>query len=244
VNFGIAFAPLVPEYVVWGGLVLAIVISILLLLARSRGALIRAVALVLMVLALANPVVIREQRQPLDDVAVLLVDRSPSQTVGERPQQLDQALAKLRAELKQIDGLEVVEATSSGDGKGGTRLFATLGTTLPEIDRSRLAGVLMLSDGQVHDVPKSLDALAVVKSVGPDLPEALAIVLVPEGVEVDKKDLPAFAREFSNHMPLETALEVVSDFLSFNPLRSLFTKFRGVLTAALDGMKEPPSGKT
>ncbi len=157
----LSFAPLLP----WPGLVaLAIAIALVTglgLWRRARGILWRGLMLALGVLALANPVVIREQRQPLDDVAVLLADRSPSQTVGERPQQLDQALTKLRAELKQIDGLEVVEATTTGDGKGGTRLFSTLGTTLPEIDRSRLAGVLMLSDGQIHDVPKSLDALGV-----------------------------------------------------------------------------------
>ena len=40
-NFGIAFAPLVPEYVVWAALGPAAAISVLLLFARSRGALIR-----------------------------------------------------------------------------------------------------------------------------------------------------------------------------------------------------------
>ena len=69
---------------------------------------------------------------------MLLVDRSPSQTVGERPQQLEEALPELRAELGQLEGLEVVEATTAGDGKDGTRLFATLGTTLLR-DRPRAA---------------------------------------------------------------------------------------------------------
>ena len=52
-----------------------------------------------------------------------------------------------------LAGLEVVEATTGGDGKDGTRLFETLDNSLLEIDRARLAGVLVLSDGQVHDVP-------------------------------------------------------------------------------------------
>jgi hypothetical protein len=157
----LSFAPLLP-WPVLGALALAILaVTGLGLWRRARGILWRGLMLALGVLALANPVAIREQRQPLDDVALMLVDRSPSQTVAGRPEQLDQALAKLRAELKQIDGLAVVEATTAGDGKGGTRLFTTLGTTLPEIDRSRLAGVVILSDGQVHDVPKSLDSLAI-----------------------------------------------------------------------------------
>ena len=48
-----------------------------------------------------------------------------------------------------------------GDGQGGTRLFEELGDTLAEIDRSRLAGVLILSDGQIHDVPPDLEGLGI-----------------------------------------------------------------------------------
>ena len=40
-NFGISFAPLVPEYVVWTALAVACVLAALLVLVRSRGALVR-----------------------------------------------------------------------------------------------------------------------------------------------------------------------------------------------------------
>ena len=49
-NLGVAFSPLVPEYVVWAGFAAAVLISFLLLIARGRGALIRAIAMALMVL--------------------------------------------------------------------------------------------------------------------------------------------------------------------------------------------------
>jgi hypothetical protein len=128
---------------------------------RARGMLWRGAMLALGLLALANPVVIREERQPLEDVAVLLVDRSPSQEIGDRPQQTDRALQELRESLAGLDDLELVEATARGDGQGGTRLFEELGDTLAEIDRSRLAGVLIVSDGQVHDVPANLAGLGI-----------------------------------------------------------------------------------
>ena len=157
----LSFAPLLP-WPLLGLLALAtLAICGLGLWRRARGILWRSAMLALGLLALANPVVIREQRDPLDDIALLLVDRSPSQSVGARPEQLDQALGKLRAELGQIDGLEVVEASTAGDGKGGTRLFETLGNSLLEIDRARLSGVLVLSDGQIHDVPASLEPLGI-----------------------------------------------------------------------------------
>ena len=157
----LSFAPLLPWPLLGLLALAAAVICGLGLWRRARGILWRSAMLALALLALANPVVIREQRDPLDDIALLLVDRSPSQTVGERPEQLDQALGALRAELGQIDGLEVVEASTAGDGKGGTRLFETLNHSLLEIDRARLSGVLMLSDGQIHDVPASLEPLGI-----------------------------------------------------------------------------------
>ena len=53
-------------------------------LSRSRGALVRTLALALMVLALANPSFTREDREPLTSVAVVVVDKSPSQNFGDR----------------------------------------------------------------------------------------------------------------------------------------------------------------
>ena len=47
---------------------------------RARGILWRGAVLLLGILALANPVVVREQRQPLGDIVTLLIDRTPSQT--------------------------------------------------------------------------------------------------------------------------------------------------------------------
>ena len=113
--------------------------------------------LLLGILALANPVMVREQRQPLGDIVSVLVDRTPSQTINQRPQQVETALKELSADLGSLDDVQVVETSVAG-GKGGTRLFEALATSLAEIDRSRLAAVVILSDGQVHDVPSSLGA--------------------------------------------------------------------------------------
>src|SRR6476659_7859003 len=106
-NFGIAFAPLVPAYVVWVGLAIALIVAALLLYGRSRGAVVRTIALLLMVLALANPSFTREDREPLTSVAAVVVDKSPSQNFGERQQQTEAARAALMERLGRIPGLEV-----------------------------------------------------------------------------------------------------------------------------------------
>ena len=86
-NLGVSFAPLVPPYVVWAAFGAAVLISLMLLLARSRGAPVRAIALALMVLALANPSLTREDRDPIPAVAAVIVDKSPSQNFGDRAKQ-------------------------------------------------------------------------------------------------------------------------------------------------------------
>src|SRR6516162_10205129 len=106
-NYGIAFAPLVPSVVLWIALAAIVVISALLLLARSRGAAVRVAALALIVLALANPSFTREDREPLSSVVAVVVDKSPSQNFGARNQETAKAQEDLVDTLKKIRGLEV-----------------------------------------------------------------------------------------------------------------------------------------
>jgi hypothetical protein len=157
----LSFAPLLPWLLLTLLALATVAVVSVGLWRRARGIVWRGAMLALGLLALANPVVIREQRQPLDDVVVVLVDRSPSQEIGDRPEQTGWALQELRQSLDGLDHLEVVEASVRGDGQGGTELFEELGDTLAEIDRSRLAGVLIVSDGQVHDVPPDLTRLGI-----------------------------------------------------------------------------------
>ncbi|MEM7026300.1 MAG: hypothetical protein AAF637_27545, partial [Pseudomonadota bacterium] len=155
------FAPLLP-WPLLAVLALAIVMVVGYgLWRRARGMLWRGAMLALGVLALANPIVVREQRQSLDDVAVVVVDRSPSQEIGDRPEQIDEAVAALRQSIDNLESLELVETSIRGDGRGGTRLFDELANTLAEIDRTRLAGIMVLSDGQIHDVPQDLGRLGI-----------------------------------------------------------------------------------
>ena len=106
-NLGISFAPLVPDYVVWSALAVAVVLAILLMASRSRGAFMRAAAMALFVLALANPSFTREDRDPLTSVAIVVVDKSASQEFGDRTQQTEAVRAALSERLGRIANLEV-----------------------------------------------------------------------------------------------------------------------------------------
>ena len=160
-NYGIAFTPLVPSLVLWIALAAVVVIAVLLLLGRPRGAAVRIMALAMILLALANPSFTREDREPLSSVAAVVIDKSPSQNFGERTRETARAQEALVDNLKKINGLEVrvVEAGQADGETDGTRLFGALSSALSDVPIDRVAGAFLITDGRVHDIPANAAAL-------------------------------------------------------------------------------------
>jgi hypothetical protein len=161
VNIGIEFAPLVSMQILWAVIAAAALFALVLFVSRSRGAGVRTLALALIALALANPSFTREDRDPLTSVAAVVVDKSPSQNFGDRTQQTEAARVKILDQLHRIPGLEVrvIEAGEADGETDGTRLFTALNSTLADVPSDRFAGVLMITDGRVHDVPADAGSL-------------------------------------------------------------------------------------
>ncbi len=121
---------------------------------------------------LVNPSLVAEKRSPLRDVAVVVVDESPSQEIGNRRQATEAALTALKERLGHEPDLDlrVIRAgkPQPGSGDDGTKLFTALNRTMSDIPRQRLAAIIMITDGQVHDVPAGSPA-AVAKELGAPL---------------------------------------------------------------------------
>src|SRR5262249_23073483 len=142
------------------------------LLRRARGLPWRAIALTILLAALVNPSLVEEQRSPQRDVAIVIVDDSPSQRIGNRQHATETTLALLKDQLareRDLD-LSVIRAGKPQPGAGdeGTRLFNALDRAMSEVPRQRLAGIVMITDGQVHDVPSG-DTSALRETVGAPL---------------------------------------------------------------------------
>src|ERR1044072_8717586 len=154
-GFGIPFSPLVPNEILWACFAVAAVAAVLLIVINIRGAYVRAIALACAALALANPSLTREDREALPSVAVVVVDKSPSQGFGDREKQTEAVRAAMTQRLNRIAGLEVrvVEAGQADGETDGTRLFSALGAALADVPPDRVAGALFITDGRVHDVP-------------------------------------------------------------------------------------------
>ncbi|WAC25646.1 hypothetical protein [Ancylobacter sp. SL191] len=162
-NLGLAFDPLIPLPWLIGAAVVAALVALLVIVSRTRGSLLRALAIALAVLALANPSLTREEREPLSTVVAVVVDRSASQDFGDRTQMTDAARAELETRLARLkeQGAEV-RFIDAGGGAGevdGTRLFTALSAGLADVPPERVAGAIFLTDGRVHDIPATIAAL-------------------------------------------------------------------------------------
>ena len=158
-SFSLSFTPLVSPALLIALGVAALLIIALALWARRPGAWLRALGFALLLLALADPALVREEREPLKDVVALVVDRSASQTLAERRAQTDAARAAVESRLADVPNIDlrVIESAASDNGIDGTRLFSALNNGLADVPPGRLGGIIMLTDGVVHDIPASLE---------------------------------------------------------------------------------------
>jgi hypothetical protein len=161
----IAFDPLLPWGVLLAFAIVAIGLAFLGATKRARGLILRLAAIFTILGALANPSLVEEERKPVDDIALVITDDSDSQGIGERRQQAAAARAAMVRKIAGLGGVEVREAVLppsslqlGGQGIGGTRLIGTLRNALADIPRERLSAVVLITDGQVHDVPQQLAA--------------------------------------------------------------------------------------
>jgi hypothetical protein len=162
-RWSIEFLPFVSWSVIWALAAFGVVLFALLLWRARRGALLRALAYAMLLLAIANPHLKQEDREPLNDVLAVVVDDTQSQTIAGRDPRTDAIRKDLEDRLKVFPNLDVRwihSASTAGDGdRDGTMLFTDLAKGLADVPPDRLAGVIMLTDGNVHDVPGNAAAL-------------------------------------------------------------------------------------
>jgi hypothetical protein len=157
----ISFAPALPWPVLIALGLGALCIIGLSVYSRKRGTVLRALALGLLILALAEPSLLVEDRLPMKDVVAVVVDESQSQTIGERWLQTRKSLQGLEKGLDALGNVEVRVMPSAREDadNDGTKLFSVLNAGLADVAAERLAGVFMITDGLVHDRPADAAAL-------------------------------------------------------------------------------------
>ncbi|HWA22694.1 MAG TPA: hypothetical protein VG735_09900 [Caulobacterales bacterium] len=132
-------------------------------LRRGRAPILRAIGLTLLTIAIAQPMLVRETREPANDVAALIIDQSESLKLAGRLEAARRAGAALAQKLSKEKGLDVRVREVRG-GPEGTALIAAMDEALADAPRDRIAGALLVTDGQVSDVPADI---ATARKLGP-----------------------------------------------------------------------------
>lgn len=153
----IIFAPHVSDTTLLALIVASVALLGAGLLLRAPGTIWRVLAMAGAILVLANPAIIEEERKPLPDIAVIVADQTQSQSIGDRSRSVSDAVMKLKAKLAEHKDLEVRVVTAAENHNethdGGTALFGPLADALADVPADRIAGAILVTDGQVHDVP-------------------------------------------------------------------------------------------
>ncbi len=148
----LVFDPLLP-WVFVGLLGLAALLSLGFGIWRGLpGWFFRSIALMALGLALLNPLWKQEDRLYQQDIAIVIIDESSSQTLGERSEQTRQALGEVQDALAAFDGSLQVEIITVGDaGRDGTLLLSALSEAAGAYSPNRIAAAILITDGQIND---------------------------------------------------------------------------------------------
>ena len=155
-GWDISLAPTLPWPILFGLAIAGFGFIALAALSGSRGWWLRGLALALLFSALLDPSVRNEERQPLTDIAVAIIDKSQSQNAGERTRQTRDAELALKQQAARLGNTElrIVEVRSGiTSDDDGTRAFEALNRALADIPPERFAGAVMVTDGEIHDAP-------------------------------------------------------------------------------------------
>jgi len=154
----IVFDPLIPLVLLAVVAAVALVAVILAVVRGLQGWALRGLAMLVVIAALSGPSFQQEDRAPLTDIVIMLEDNSSSQGLGDRETQTTEAAEALAAQISGRENTELRRVTvPDGPGDAGTQLMTALNEALAEEPRARIAGVLALSDGRIHDADLPID---------------------------------------------------------------------------------------
>ncbi|MEO1309220.1 MAG: hypothetical protein AAFV38_15320, partial [Pseudomonadota bacterium] len=186
-NNAVIYDPLLPWSVIAIAAVLAAAFVGFSCWRGLKGWWLRGLAALVLLAAVANPSLQQEERTPLSDIVLMVVDESASQRISDRPDQTAEAVDRITAEIDAMPNTELRTVTvRDAEDNAGTLAMSALAELLAEEPRARIAGAILVSDGQVHDIDRL-----------PDLPAPFHLVMTGKETDWDRrlivKNAPAFA---------------------------------------------------
>ncbi len=108
--------------------------------------------LALLILAILNPAIVREQGEPLPSVVAIILDQSESMLFADRETKAREVFEHYQKVIDDNPNFEL-RTNKTNPNSNGTYLFGSLETALSDVSRDRIAGTILVTDGQIHDIP-------------------------------------------------------------------------------------------
>ena len=155
----LGFDPAAPMNAIIALAILALVALGIYVWRRGGAPILRALGIAFVLLGMLQPQWVREQRQPANDVALVLVDQSESLNLAGRLDAARRAGDAIAERLAREPGLDVRTRESRG-GPDGTMIMSVIEDGLADVALDRIAGVVIVTDGQAADPPREPERAA------------------------------------------------------------------------------------
>src|SRR5437879_6572953 len=159
-NAAFQWSPLLPYPPIALLTALAVIVIILARWKRVPDFYWRGLLFAILAFLLLNPIVVNEVRQPLPDKLLIVVDESASELIAKRNEAAEKILSSIQNQLKTMPNVEPVIIRAGQDAVSlknqNTSLFSVLQDNLANIPLGQVAGTILITDGQVHDVPQDI----------------------------------------------------------------------------------------
>ena len=149
------FYPLININFLIALMILSLIVIFIGFKLKAPGNIFRAMLLCLIILSISNPTIISENRENIPDTVAVVLDLSPSQDINNRKDIAQKTYNNIKNELEKINNLDVRLKTINGER--GSKIFEPLNSMIGDVPAERLAGAIIITDGQISDSPTLLD---------------------------------------------------------------------------------------
>ncbi|MDI2112401.1 DUF7408 domain-containing protein [Commensalibacter nepenthis] len=157
-SLNLHFDPLLP---LWGIIILALICILVLLFSlfnkSYKGIIWRFIAFSVLLTWLSGPMILKNHQQILPETILIVMDQSTSMTIGNREQIANKALQQLQNKVPANARLKIINVKNIY--RQGTQIFQEIQKATNKIPAAQLGGVILITDGQIHDVPKEFPQL-------------------------------------------------------------------------------------
>ncbi len=156
-SMNLHFSPSIDLQYIWALTICGIILVTISVISYRRAMVFRLLTFIAFMVAILNPSILKSYREYIKDTAVIVVDKSYSQKFENREARTNQALSYVTEQIENMDefDLRIIHAPEQKDTGNRTDLFTNLDQAINDIPKNQRAGVIFISDGQVHDLPQN-----------------------------------------------------------------------------------------